>query len=290
MDQKWAQSDPSDKHYDTRFASSVPPPTYNQPQQTPTNGSFQPSISSQAASLSLNSVNSSTNQSHNMAFLRDHEGDVSMEDPQEADPYNKQKYEDLPRDPSVRPAHRHRPSSQYNPQDQSAAAQRYSPMALSPSSPYAATPHNPPATQYSPYSPSRQSPSRPSMYSSNSQSYYSSGNYQTPGIFPTCQPMLIQTGSRAQSTKLPPLEPTLSPQSSGFFSPRSATQQSNASFSREPASSANSHLQHSPLPRPQVPRLARCMRTSELNPKVNTQPPYRRAHPDGGFISVCFPK
>ena len=41
-----------------------------------------------------------------------------------------------------------------------------------------------------------------------------------------------------------------------------------------------------PSPMPKVPpRFTKCSSTAELKPKVNTQPPYRRANPEGGFLS-----
>jgi hypothetical protein len=37
-----------------------------------------------------------------------------------------------------------------------------------------------------------------------------------------------------------------------------------------------------------VPRFTKCANTADLEPVTNTQPPFRRAHPDGGYISVSL--
>lgn len=173
MDQRWSHSD--ERYYDQRYAPTLPSTAPHQPpghqqQQHPLNGNLHlPSTSSNSALSSL----TPSSRSQSMAYVGDNEGDLSMEDPQDADPYNKQKYEEPHRDFPTRANHRHRPSSQYMPQEESTAARRYSPMALSPTSPYSATPQNAGGSQYSPYSSSRQSPTRPSLYSSHSQPHYS---------------------------------------------------------------------------------------------------------------------
>jgi hypothetical protein len=35
-----------------------------------------------------------------------------------------------------------------------------------------------------------------------------------------------------------------------------------------------------------VPKFEKCTSTADLRPQINTQPPFRRANPEGGFISV----
>ena len=35
-----------------------------------------------------------------------------------------------------------------------------------------------------------------------------------------------------------------------------------------------------------VPRFVKCLDTADLEPIINDQPPFRRANPDGGFLSV----
>jgi dual specificity protein kinase YAK1 len=37
-----------------------------------------------------------------------------------------------------------------------------------------------------------------------------------------------------------------------------------------------------------VPEFKQLSSPADLQPKVNSQPPFRRANPEGGFISVCF--
>ncbi len=73
------------------------------------------------------------------------------------------------------------------------------------------------------------------------------------------------------------------------FYPSSATAQLNAVFGREARSPRHPRsAQHTPLnmPRGPMPRFQRLERTSDLEPKINTQPAFRRANPEGGFISV----
>ncbi len=106
-------------------------------------------------------------QSRGADYAGDVDGDVPMED---ADPYNKHKY-------TSRPNHQHRNSAQYVTQEESAAARRYSPMNLSPSSPYGASPQQPSQNSASSYTPqsqsNRQSPTRSHPYITPSHSYYS---------------------------------------------------------------------------------------------------------------------
>jgi len=92
--------------------------------------------------------------------------------------------------------------------------------------------------------------------------------------------------SRTQQAQLPTLLSNLSPDA-GFYPPRSATLQLNAVFGRE-GPPANTQTQHSPLPKGQVPRLTKCRSVSDLRPSINAQPPFRRANPEGGFISVSW--
>lgn len=41
------------------------------------------------------------------------------------------------------------------------------------------------------------------------------------------------------------------------------------------------------LNRGPVPKFTKVKQPQNLQPKINTQPPFRRANPEGGFISVC---
>lgn len=75
----------------------------------------------------------------------------------------------------------------------------------------------------------------------------------------------------------------------GFY-PQNASAQLNAVYSRE-ARSPRTATNPNPNPpqlvgRGPVPKFEKVTNTAELQPKINTQPPFRRANPEGGFISV----
>jgi hypothetical protein len=72
------------------------------------------------------------------------------------------------------------------------------------------------------------------------------------------------------------------------FSPPSSTAQLNAVFGQELRSPRHSVSQQKPPQdfRGPVPRFTKCTSLANLHPKVNNQPPFRRANPDGGFLSV----
>lgn len=229
------------------------------------------------ANLSLSSTPAgSGTQTPNMAYNNggDLDGDVNMLE--DADPYNMQKYS--------RAASNTNRNSQYlpaHPDDAgSRAAARYSPMNTSPTSPYLPAPQQQQqqssANQYSSYTPqqsARQSPNRQNPYASptSSQRYYASP----------------PSSARAHSSQLPPLQPTMSP--TGYF-PQSATQQLNAVFGREAASPGNQgQPHHLPSPGPgsrgTVPQMSKVHNIRDLKPQINPQPAFRRANPEGGFIS-----
>lgn len=98
--------------------------------------------------------------------FNDGDGDVAMED---ADPYK-------PKYGAARPNHQHRHSQQFLQQEESAAARRYSPMNLSPTSPYSGSTQQG-GQQYTSFTPgsqsNRQSPTRTNPYMSPPNSYYS---------------------------------------------------------------------------------------------------------------------
>lgn len=190
----------------------------------------------------------------------DGDGDVPMED---ADPYNKPKY-------TSRANHQHRHSQQFVQQEESAAARRYSPMNLSPTSPYGASPQQSQNT-YTSFTPqtqsNRQSPTRSNPYISPPQSYYS------------------PPASRPHAPQLPPIQSNMNPES---YYPQSASAQLNAVYNREARSPRTTNPNPQQLPsmsRGSVPKFTKCNNVTELNPKVNLQPPFRRANPEGGFIS-----
>ncbi|KAF7194820.1 Serine/threonine-protein kinase ppk15 [Pseudocercospora fuligena] len=184
----------------------------------------------------------------------------------DADPFNQQKYS--------RPPNTSRLSAQYLPahaqQDDGSQRLRYSPMNTSPNT-FASPPqqHQIPSNHYTSYTPqqsARQSPSRQSQYASPTQQgrYYASP----------------PSSSRAHTSQLPPLQSAMSPAS---YYPQSATQQLNAVFGNEPepekkptSASGNGDI---------VPQFQRVYNTADLDARVNSQPPFRRANPEGGFIS-----
>ncbi|KAG7128239.1 Dual specificity protein kinase YAK1 like [Verticillium longisporum] len=240
--------------------------------------------------------------------VRDGNGDVAMQDAQ--DPYASMKY-------PMRPHHQShlsgsRPANLHSPQEPSAAAQRYSPMeALSPTSPYApksAEPRSgtPPWRPYRPRLPTH--PSRPSKV--NSSTPPTRGNRPrdsnptttlrvptTPGASrllscppsrpiprPTMDthPRLSPTSmaGRQQAPQLPPITPYTSTHD-GY--PSSAVANLDGAFAaadpkspRRPVAALNKSV---------VPEFKPVRALTDLRPKVSAQPPFRRANPEGGFIS-----
>lgn len=243
-----------------------------------------PSIVSRAASMSLSTpvINSAPTSTSRRAM--DYGNGNDMEVDMDADPFNKQKY--------ARPPSSSRPSSQYLPANASGGdpsasgrAARYSPMNTSPttyvSSPPQEQQQQVPPSQYSSYTPqqhsARQSPNRQTQnqYASPTQQrYYAS----PPG------------SARAHNSQLPPLQAGLSPP--GSYHPQSATQQLNAVFGHdsEPqkhqqlAQQQHHHQQMSGMSE-SVPQFKKVNGPGDLSSHINPQPPFRRANPEGGFIS-----
>ncbi|KAG5999044.1 hypothetical protein E4U52_000038 [Claviceps spartinae] len=140
---------------------------------------------------------------------------------------------------------------------QSSAAQRYSPMdTLSPTSPYA-----PKASHFSHPSSQAHSPSA-------SQAEYPQSPYYA---------------TRQSGQQLPP--PPLTPYAVSHDGYSSSTL---ANFDGAFANGPRSPRRHNPPP-PAVPKAVPEFRkvrdVSDLRPKNNRQPPFRRANPEGGFIS-----
>ena len=216
------------------------------------------------------------------------DGDVAMED---ADPYNRMKY------PS-RINHQHRSSGQYVKQEDSSAARRYSPMkALSPSSQYATSPQQPNQGSYGPYSSqstsARQSPTRHNPYSTPSQNHYTtpSESFKLLSVCISSPDIDVNTpflAARQHPLHLPPLQPGEA--SPDQYYPNSATAQLNAVFGREAKSPRHLRPPRSlstlDMPRGPVPRFRKLEKVQDLEPKLNPQPAFRRANPEGGFISV----
>ena len=211
--------------------------------------------------------------------------DVPMQD---ADRYTKAQH------------HPPRPHPQY--QTSMGASTRqlsYSPMdTLSPSSPYAAGLRQPtqnPVLHSSQTAYTRQSPTRPDSISSQAQGYYASPCTFSERILPALG--LRSSGADAYSApdvasyQAPPQALAIqSPPSNGNRShPATAPAQLSAGFAQELRSPRQPHSHPNYLrPRGPIPRFRRLHSTDDLDPKINAQPPFRRANPEGGFISVSF--
>ena len=195
--------------------------------------------------------------------LRDGNGDVAMHDAH--DPYGSRQY-------PMRPHHQShlsggRPANLHSAQEPSAAAQRYSPMeALSPTSPYA--PKSASLNQYASPSNQRQSPTRQGDYPHPQSPYY--------------------TAPR-QTQQLPPIS-TYAAAHDNY--PSSAVSNLDASFANDPKSPRRAIPPSLAFAgKGPVPECRKLRGPTDLRPKVNTQPAFRRANPEGGFISVsCCPR
>ncbi|RAK96996.1 putative protein kinase Yak1 [Aspergillus ibericus CBS 121593] len=242
--------------YGAQPQHSQPPVGYSyEPFQAPGTTVKPPSIAPNSRTVSMASSPAATPRSRD--YVTD--ADTTMED---ADPYNRAKY-------STRPTQHSRPSSQYFPNEESSAARRYSPMnVLSPSLSFNASPgksHNSYAFPPGPNQP-RRSPTRGSTYASPPQAF------QSPP-------------SASRPPRLPPLQPA--DMSSDQYYPPSAGSQLNAAFAqdgRSPRSASISGGSHQPGRGP-IPKFQKIKSINELQPRMNAQPAYRRANPEGGFIS-----
>ena len=202
---------------------------------------------------SQNSTNSPINTTPQ---IRDGNGDVPMQDAH--DPYSGgTKY-------PLRPHHQTHMSgggrsNLHSPSEPSAAAQRYSPMELmSPTSPYGSKTQA--QGQFSTPHSQRQSPSR-GEYASHSPYY-------------------------RQSSQLPPITPYSNATEnypSSTVTTLDGAYSSDSKSPRRPYQPANSSAEKRP-----VPQFKKTANVADLRPKVNPQPPFRRANPEGGFISVCY--
>ncbi|KAI9673428.1 MAG: dual specificity protein kinase yak1 [Caeruleum heppii] len=156
------------------------------------------------------------------------------------------------------------PSSQYMQQDDASAARRYSPMdTLSPTSPYAPT--------------SQQSGN--GAYSS--QHYQSQSSRRSPT---RAQNSYMSPASRQQLAQRATSQ--LSSPNGDQPYPQSATAQLDAVFGREIRSARQpSQAQQAPTARGSLPQFSKVKSIQDLDPNINTQPAFRRANPEGGFIS-----
>lgn len=191
--------------------------------------------------------------------LRDNNGDVAMADAN--DPYSSMRMPMRPHQ-SQHISSSSRSSTLHSPLEPSAAAQRYSPMeVLSPTSPYTKAG----GSQFSAPPTSRQSPSRSADYHSPQSPYYQ--------------------GGRQSSQQLPPMAsfPTAPEQFSqlGVTSPRGENWPNDPTSPRRMANmSAGPVVNKGP-----VPEFRKIRTSQDLRPRVIAQPPFRRANPEGGFIS-----
>uniref|UniRef100_L7JDJ3 Serine/threonine-protein kinase ppk15 n=1 Tax=Pyricularia oryzae (strain P131) TaxID=1143193 RepID=L7JDJ3_PYRO1 len=215
--------------------------------------------------------------------IRDGNGDVAMSDAH--DQYSGMKY-------PMRPHHQAhlsagaRPSNLHSPQESSAAAQRYSPMeVMSPTSPY--SPYTPKSSSagggshFSSLPPQqRQSPTRgASDYGNSLHSPYPP---QSP-YYPSRQSSQSQGHSQSGSQQLPPISSHTGAYDG--FSLSATTPTTEALYPPDPKSPRR--VMPPPTysaPQP-VPELKKLRALSDLRPKVSAQPPFRRANPEGGFIS-----
>ena len=301
MDSQWGQYPDSSTNRQARYSHSYQSTPQQQPRefgaaqqhQAPAGYTYE-SYQSSAHSSQIPSMASSASATPN---AREYAGDqdVAMED---VDPYARSKY------PS-RPTHSQRSSAQYLGLEESSAARRYSPMnMLSPSSPYTAPPtqstpsYAPPPQPHS----NRGSPTRPPLYSSQSHNHTSSYHASpsecalTLSVDNQSTANALETIARQQQPPLlPPMQSpsdNMSPES--YYPPPSAKAQLNAVFGREMKPESRSPLNYHPQSstpsrapsRGPVPRFTKVRSVQELRPRVNQQPAFRRANPEGGFISV----
>ncbi|KAJ5096130.1 hypothetical protein NUU61_005486 [Penicillium alfredii] len=243
-----------------QLASKYGQPPQSQPPVGYTYETFQtpapkaPSVGPNSKTISMASSPTATPRSRD--YVTD--ADTTMED---ADPYNRAKY-------PTRPNHHSRASSQFLAQtEESSAARRYSPMnALSPPMSYPTSPGTSQGSYgFSPagQNPSQRSPARTSDYSSPPQGYQSPPSIRPP--------------------RLPPLQSAdLSPEQ---YYPPSASSHMGAAFGPGSRSPRSGSLPSQTPGRGPVPKFQKLKSVQELQPRMSVQPAYRRANPEGGFIS-----
>ncbi|KAK8041837.1 hypothetical protein PG993_006360 [Apiospora rasikravindrae] len=195
--------------------------------------------------------------------LRDNNGDVAMQDAHDA--YGgSMKYPMRPHHQTHlsgggRPAH----VNLHSPSEPSAAAQRYSPMeVLSPTSPY------PPKSAGAGSTPGQQGSFASQRGSPTRADYTTSPYYNT----------------RSNSQQLPPITPYAAGQQGpeGYLS--STVAHLDGTFANDPKSPTRRAVSQVPEKRP-VPEFKKVRAVTDLRPRVNAQPAFRRANPEGGFIS-----
>ncbi|KAJ5622196.1 hypothetical protein N7528_005428 [Penicillium herquei] len=258
-----AQMNPGLAAHPQQVASKYGQPPQSQPPvgytyetfQTPGTASKAPSTGPNSKPVSMASSPSATPRSRD--YVTD--ADTTMED---ADPYNRAKY-------SSRSNHHSRASSQFlNQAEESSAARRYSPMnVLSPSGMSYPTSPGKQGSYFSPgQSQSRRSPGRTGDYSSPPQGYQSPPSNRPP--------------------RLPPLQS--SDMSPDQYYPSSASSHLGSAFAPGARSPRSGSLPSQVPGRGPVPKFQKIKAVQDLQPRVHAQPAYRRANPEGGFISVCL--
>ncbi|KAH0566455.1 hypothetical protein GP486_000167 [Trichoglossum hirsutum] len=193
-----------------------------------------------------------------------------------ADPYNRLKYSKQSQQPQVSGSGRG--AMPYLSTEDSSASQRYSPMnTLSPTSPYSSN-----QGSYT-YAQHRQSPSRSNNYTSASQTYYSSqgGSPRTSVSYGGGPNSGQAPGPTSRQTQVTPGQ-SQEPDGDMYYSPQSTA------FTQEAKSPRRLHaqqLQQQPGSRGPVPKFSELKSVRDLEPKIHEQPAFRRANPEGGFIS-----
>ena len=203
-----------------------------------------------AANTNVAAMNSNAGIPPKQEYPRNGEADVHMED---ADPYNRSKY------PS-RPSHQHRLSAQF--MQESSAAQRYSPMNVVTAESHISSPKSQQTSSfnYNIQTPtSRLSPTR--TYSSERY-----GEPPTPNRFNSQYPPSLQRSD-------------MSPDS--YFANSAPNQSMSSRDTRSPASVT----QALPPTLGPVPRFRKVQSLQDIQHRINQQPLYRRADPEGGFLS-----
>lgn len=102
---------------------------------------------------------------------------------------------------------------------------------------------------------------------------------------------LSSASSRQPPLHPPPIQPVAA--SPDQYYPNSATAHLNAVFGREARSPRQTRPRQqndgsADMPRGPVPKFVKLGSAQELQPRINPQPAFRRANPEGGFISVSL--
>lgn len=185
----------------------------------------------------------------------------------DSDPYNTDKYTAAMR-PTLNVQSDSARYTMSSPTSAATPSQKYSPMDISPPTPPAQAPPYSTLTS-DPHQSARQP--RPAMarLSPGRQAPY----YSSP----------VSRSSTSHPNQLPPMQSPMTPRDQPY--PQSATVQLNAVFGRDYKSPQTHEHRNSVASRGQTPRFVPCNSSADLQPKVNAQPPFRRANPEGGFIS-----